>query len=405
MKGEMRKNCEKSRHAFLMAKIIFLALFFVSPAFSADVVPFISPENSFDAAAQFLNDAENLKIAVYTFESESLAAYIAGKNATIIVEKAPAGGRSDEENEILCFLAENGAGVFLYDGPQRYMHAKYAIAGDSVLVTTENFGKTGFPSQTQKGEANRGWGAVIYDANIAEQFNEIFEFDMKYSSLFKCEREHNIKITKQTPKKYATIYKNQNVAAFFAPDATDEILDLIKNSKNYLYVEQLYIYRDWENQKNPFLEALIEKARQGTDVKILLDATWYNTEGDNDNDETADYVNDAAEKEKLKLEARLGSQKTHIKGLVSDGAVLISSVNWNENSPTRNREAGVVISGAAAEYFKDNFLEGWQTSQTGSATRTQMNIIIAVVTIMLLLIGYVMMRKIKWKNSLIVTTL
>lgn len=50
-------------------------------------------------------------------------------------------------------------------------------------------------------------------------------------------------------------------------------------------------------------------------------------------------------------------EKIHNKGVIADNKVLISSINWSSNSPTNNREAGVIIENAdVANFYKEVFL-------------------------------------------------
>jgi len=41
--------------------------------------------------------------------------------------------------------------------------------------------------------------------------------------------------------------------------------------------------------------------------------------------------------------------------------VLVSSINWNENSPRNNREIGVIAEGPVADYFVGKFFTDWGT--------------------------------------------
>jgi len=86
----------------------------------------------------------------------------------------------------------------------------------------------------------------------------------------------------------------------------------------------------------------------------------------------ADEINSIADRENLPLNARLidlsgsGLLKLHAKGVIADDAVFISSINWNENSPVFNREAGLIIEDATiAGYFSSVFELDWEG---GSAT-------------------------------------
>lgn len=140
---------------------------------------------------------------------------------------------------------------------------------------------------------------------------------------------------------------------------------MIKGAKDSVYVEQLYI-RNWgtpaDPEPNPFLEATINASRRGREVKILLDST-YGVK----NEEIVEYLNDIAASESLNLEAKLidnapmGLNKTHTKGVIVDRSqVLISSINWNENSARNNREAGLIIENCdVAEFYTDIFFYDW----------------------------------------------
>lgn len=78
-------------------------------------------------------------------------------------------------------------------------------------------------------------------------------------------------------------------------------------------------------------------------------------------------INRIAASDNLPLEARCadleasGLEKIHNKGvIVDDRAVLVSSINWNTNSPGFNREAGVIIEQpVVARYFRTVFDADW----------------------------------------------
>jgi len=107
-------------------------------------------------------------------------------------------------------------------------------------------------------------------------------------------------------------------------------------------------------------------------VRVLLDSYWYNIEEEADNDEMAALINRIASAEKLPLEARTADiesnnlEKIHNKGvIVDDTSVLVSSINWNTNSPNFNREVGVIIVyPGVARYFRDVFEDDWQPART-----------------------------------------
>lgn len=362
------------RFAFLM--IFFMILLILVPANAADVTTFLSPDNSYPVLEEFLEDSKNLYIASYTFTSpfimDELLAIEENVNITILVEKSPAGGLPEESKKIFCKLEENNIPVFLYNGSLRFMHAKYIIKDKkSVLLSTENFGEDGFPKKNNHG--NRGWGLVVEDENTAIDFLDIYLEDLSNSDKFSCPlTDYKIEYEEESgnynPIFDSNSYSDQSVQTIFAPDAVLPIIEMMNSAKKSINVEQFYIYRYWDGKENPFLEALIDRAREGIDVKILLDSYWYNTEESdpNSNFHTTDYINEIAKKENLSLEARLidlnslGLEILHTKGVIVDNEkVLVSTINWNENSPKNNREVGIIVSGRAAEYFVEAFNYDW----------------------------------------------
>ncbi|MCX6818772.1 MAG: phospholipase D-like domain-containing protein [Candidatus Aenigmarchaeota archaeon] len=384
-----------------MRKMLLIAVIVLSGiASAADITAFLSPDSSYDILTGFMDGAKELKIASYTFDSANIAKELIklDANITLLVEASPVGGLQDKE--ILCELEKNGIDVYLYNGSARFMHAKYMVKGNAVLVTTENFGSSGFGDC----KGSRGWGAIINDNQIAREFSDIFEEDLKNSARFVCDNNnYEIKYEESNtcqPAFGINNYQNQQVNTIFAPDAAPAVLDLLQTAKKSIYIEQFYIYRYWDNNKpNLFLEAVINKARQGVDVKILLDNTWYHLEeaDKNSNLNTAEYINGIARDENLSLEARLadmqaiGVNELHVKGvIVDDEAVFVSSINWNENSPTRNREAGVIITGNAADYFAKAFMYDWNG---GVAANTDIKWLILVIVVLALVMAFVLNRR------------
>jgi phosphatidylserine/phosphatidylglycerophosphate/cardiolipin synthase-like enzyme len=82
----------------------------------------------------------------------------------------------------------------------------------------------------------------------------------------------------------------------------------------------------------------------------------------------AAIINRIAVDEGLPLEGRCADiesnnlEKIHNKGVIVDNrSVLVSSINWNSNSPNFNREAGVIIEHPdVARYFKEVFEDDWE---------------------------------------------
>lgn len=397
----------------MIEKLIFWIIVFSLPSHAATVTVFVAPDSSFSALKDFLQGAKELKIATYTFTVNDIAELLHA-NATILVDASPVGGFPQESKAIFCKLAKNRINVYLYNGPYRFMHAKYIIKGNAALISSENLGDDGFPKNPNHG--NRGWGVVVEDENIARQLNDIFLYDLKDAKPFVCDGNYTLQ-GKQLSGNYNSIFKpqqfdNQSVSLIIAPNALQPLLDLISSAQSRILVEQFYIYRYFDRKTqsdNPLLEALINATRRNINVSILLDSFYYNVEGDDpaSNLYTNEYLNNISSAENLPLRSRLidldnGLLKLHNKGLIVDNSVLISSINWNENSPTRNREVGIIIKGEAAKYFSDVFNHDFYPENriTGlAAARNYIGIGLVILVIILL----VWIRKQKPHNS--VTTI
>jgi len=250
--------------------------------------------------------------------------------------------------------------------PYRYDHAKYIVVDrKAVMVVSENFKYSGFAPKETTG--NRGWGVVITDPAAAAYFAAVFETDLEGPSI----RPFNA--TNGTAERLPTgthatefsprVFTGATVRPVLAPDTSGQILTLINAANQSIDIEEAYISNETRYGLNPYLAAAINASRRGVHVRVLLDSYYYNVEGTNDNDEQAALINRIATAEHLPLEARCAElaenqiAKIHNKGMIVDGKeVLVSSINWNSNSPNFNREAGVIIDHAGvAGYFRSVF--------------------------------------------------
>ncbi len=360
-------------------------LVLLQPAGASTVETFVSPDSSYPAASGFMEDAtSSIILSTYTYGSPDMTRLLLrkkseGADVRVLVEKSPAGGVPDDENMLLCALSEAGIPVLLYDGPLKYMHAKYIVRdGESVLVSSENFGYSGyFPDGTY---GNRGWGAVIHDEGTAKAFSETFSEDAGNSIPFSCGMEDYTigdwdPNGAHAPAYGVSSYDAQDVEFISSPDSLDGLLEMIDSAKDYILVEQFYVYTHWgsptydttESAPSPLIEALRRKADEGVEVKVLLDSTYYNMDegSSTSNAKTIMLLNCMGEEgrpiEAAAIDSDLhGLSVLHNKGLITDGsAALVSSINWNENSIMNNRETGVVIRGDAASYYEDVFWDDW----------------------------------------------
>jgi hypothetical protein len=138
-------------------------------------------------------------------------------------------------------------------------------------------------------------------------------------------------------------------------------------------IQQFYEHRVWgsdpEADTNPRLEALIDAARRGAAVRILLDG-YVSGDYQNPNRETIDYLQATAGEEGLDLEARLGNPTylgLHNKMVLADidggQYVHVGSINGSEVSSKVNRELALQVrSSRAYDYLKAVFDYDWLTA-------------------------------------------
>ena len=94
-------------------------------------------------------------------------------------------------------------------------------------------------------------------------------------------------------------------------------------------------------------------------------------ERESKNEMTVEILNDLAQAEGLSVEARIADVKAmgvsyiHNKGAIIDGQrVLVSSINWNQNSVEKNREVAVILdSSEIGSHYRTLFDADWAASE------------------------------------------
>jgi len=353
-----------------------------SISYEGKATAFASPDSSYDSMMHFLDNVNSsLDIAIYQFTDLRIAERIAnlsqdGVSVQILVEGGPVQGMSQRGRACLGLIADSGADIRKispneYD-PFTYYHPKYMIRDNSsVFLTSENFVASSFSPKRSYG--NRGWGIILETERLASYYGRVFDFDWEFGVDFSPDKEEVSRIELSqgyySPFADRTVFQEEiNVTPILAPDnsmSESTIKGMIESAEESIYVQQYYI-RHWERKNNPYLETIKEAAERGVEVKIMLDSTWYHMEG-NGNEKIVEELNDFAQSKEVELEARSLSQfkgllKSHNKGMVIDqDTVLISSINWNANSPLQNREVGVIVENQnLGEYYSNIFLEDWR---------------------------------------------
>ena len=315
---------------------------------------------------------ERIVLAAYTFSSWEVAHALAdarerGVEMRVLVDGRPVGGVTEPEAEVIDWLDGRGVPIEVLDGDRarhRFHHAKYAVADDRALVMTENWNPSG-----TGGRSSRGWGTVVHSPDLADYLVEVFEADTGWHDTVPWEQfraNRSFRSSEEATGSFRTVFEPETVPAdsarlLVAPDnAERETVAKLHTAEESILVKQVGI----GGPEQPFLEATIEAARRGVEVKILLSSAWYVRD---DNRELAHWLNELADEEGLDLEARLAEprgryEKIHAKGVVIDEErVLVGSVNWNNHSIRENREVVVSLEGEeVGTYYAELFVADWR---------------------------------------------
>ncbi|MDD1672144.1 MAG: phospholipase D-like domain-containing protein [Methanomicrobiales archaeon] len=377
---------------------------------NVSLMAFVSPDGSYQAFRDIIGGAqETILVNVYEFTSPSLAEILEkaqrnGAQVTVLLEGGPVGGIPAEEYCVAERLRGFGIPLFQmrtegeFHAKYRYNHAKYIVVDDQeVLLTSENFNDNGFPAQNARG--NRGWGVIVRSTELAAYFTRVFTWDISGGDVTPFPDGKGTCDTSSTapysPESVPIWFEGASVTVILAPDSSSQILSLLRGAEKSIDIEQAYI-KNYSEGPNPFVEEAIDAARRGVTVRVLLDSYWFNVNEPQDNDEMVAYLQGIAKEEGLPLDARCADldannlEKIHNKGVIVDGErVLVSSINWNENSPNYNREAGLIIEheGVGA-YFLSSFNDDWDAStdtMTGQNNRARIVLAISVIIALALL--------------------
>ena len=354
-----------------------------------EIKMFVSPDCSFETIVSELRNAtKSIYFNIYEFTNpflcdELVAALKRGVSVNIFLEGAPVGGIDDREQFILNRIANNGGKIrFIVNDPDndvydryRFDHGKYLVIDNyTVIVESCNWAKTGIPKDPTFG--NREWGIVVRNKDVAAYFLDVFLDDwnplrcdsysfenMDFSippDFYLSETVYSGSYEPQFESK--TVVGNFSAIPVFSPDTSQQaILDLINSAETSILIEQLYIYKDWTNTISPFVERLVNKSKNGVDIKVILN---YNPRFEPTNikqNATKKYLEENGIEVKFHYTNWSYFANVHNKGMIVDNtSVLISSINWNENSVTKNREAGLIITNEEiALYYAEVFFYDW----------------------------------------------
>lgn len=379
----------------------------------------VGPEGLYTSLADALAAAAtSIDLSLYTFEHPDLARLLAqtaqrGVRVRLLLEGAPASGVTDLQRWCVQQMAAAGADVRYLaaqdDAPRglepryRYAHAKYGLVdGRLALVGTENVSWDSMPSPTQElAGGRRGAYLITGAAPVVERLARLFAADWSPNRFWDLQpyapghARYGDPPAGYTPPA-APVYRvdaapfTQPVSAsgparftlVSAPENAvlldDGLHALIQRAGagDAIHLVQLYEHKYWgDGQSNPIadpnprLQLLIEAARRGAMVRVLLDSFFDKPDDLRSNQATVDYLNAIAASEGLNLAAAVGNPTgggIHAKiALVKVGGETwsaVGSLNGGEVSHKLNREV-VLLVDAPAVYDRLAEVFAWDWAQ------------------------------------------
>lgn len=334
----------------------------------ADVIPVIHPDDGSLPLLELIHrSSRSIVLSVYTLDDPDIAFALAeasgrGVDVDVLIEGQPVGGLSAYGKRAIVTMLDSGTDVRIFksnDSYRRYeyIHAKYAIFDSKhVSISSENWG--GGLSE------NRGWGAIIDSEELAARLYDIFLEDssMSYGDVQAATRYQVDPFTwgNSVPDGYELRGSERaEMSIIVSPDcSTEAIRELIKGARERIFIEEMSMDMDWM-ESSGLLSDLLDAARSGVEVKVLLDrANQYE-----ENLASATDLMDAAAG--LPVECKLASSyhdftTIHNKGMIVDDSVLFSSINLVTYAFNENREMGVIVdSSEISDMMKDVFMGDW----------------------------------------------
>lgn len=214
------------------------------------------------------------------------------------------------------------------------MHNKFIIFDNNIIYTgSMNFSKSGLSGY----DANNT--IVITSKEIAQLYTK--EFEQMINGKF-----HNSKIKLNLPNIFQL--KNSTIEVYFSPQdkPSDRIVQLIKNSKHYVYIPTFLITH------TKISNALIEAHNRGIDVKVIMDANSVYTRNTKHHLLRSNGI-------PIKIENYAG--KMHSKTMIIDNEYLIlGSMNFSNSGENKNDENLLIIKDKVlATHYKNFFNYLW----------------------------------------------
>jgi phosphatidylserine/phosphatidylglycerophosphate/cardiolipin synthase-like enzyme len=254
-------------------------------------------------------------------------------------------------------------------------HEKFFVIDRRVVVLgSANWGTTSIPERRANESrkiGNREWLARVDDEAIASWYQDLFNADWnipdQHAALEVAVLEPLPTLTFRAPRLNpphdfpVTAFGSQQmtVTPLTSPDNYfGQTLQLIQGAKLRVWLQQQYIEEAGGPAVPQLLDAIAKRQRDGgVDVRIVISSRFpKNWEA------SKATLQDAGLFDHMRAINLENFVHCHNKGVIVDGAAVVSSTNWSENSIRSAREAGLLIhSPAVSDFYASVFDDDWKT--------------------------------------------
>ena len=356
-----------------------------------DVIPLIGPDAGLNEIITMLNQAtDSIHLHVYQLHDTYLAMALIeaanrGVDTTVVIHEPESwwGDYNIGQSLGIAWELENaGINVMQFttssSSPYQYIHSKIAVVDSTqVWISSGNWKSSSLPSD---GIGNRDWGVIVNSTDLATIVLERMTFDEDPSQLHVEDSTY----TQPESGSYSppiSYTMGQTTQAVSGPvsgelltcpdDCMQGLADFINSAESEILLSLQYFEMDWYWGwgENPLLDSLENAAERGVSIRLVINQHYVN-----DNPGIREAVNELNDWEG-DVEAILMSEnetvtKLHNKGVIIDGeSVLVSSINWGDNSILRNREMGLILhSQQVTQPYMDSFWQDWNRLDTTTDT-------------------------------------
>lgn len=368
----------------------------------SSVLCHVGPDSGWTVLEPFLALAKNtLTVAMYEFYADHIVKSISrlSENKELRLkmilqvdkndQKAPEQLKQDWADRLTFVKAS-------VSGPGRIFnnsyHTKVAVRDSSSFwLSSGNWSPNSQPLITTQNEktiynaGNREWHVIINDEKLAQMYEKFIEYDMKQAlgvvapesaeflpDLFiALPAEPEAAFQQPHPFKEQLFEgKKIKVKPLMSPDNyAREILKLIQDAKDSIYLQFSYIRQPSTEIFNQIIDALSEKMADGLDVKIIV--------GTSQDAGHSDLL--IGKRGWLRSCFRQQRSKLHNKGILIDGIItVVGSNNWSSDGTQYNRDTSLVFySPEIYQYYHEVFQLDWDNLTRPISQAVQPEIVIA----------------------------